>query len=125
MDPKKDQFDWQHGQVLDEENSKPLGGVRVKGSQKLAEALHADPDERVQAREKHLNDTQSQKYRETVKDKKDIEPEEISMVIGEDHSDVTGEMSEDEVTKAKHLLEKGDQLTGISRRFGKTKKDDS
>jgi len=116
----KKNFDWENGAVLDEKNSKPLGGVRVKGLQKIEQSPLADPKERVQARKELLAQTQSQNYEEQVKARRNPSAvEEPSLLIEESHSGVTEDYEASEVKKIFDTdADKEHQFQGIGRRFG-------
>lgn len=99
----KDKFNWDKGQVLDEKNAKPLGGVRLKGFQKISDGLLADPEKRVEERREHLSGQQSQKYEEQVKQKKSQQKrDENSLVVEESESGI-GQYEEQD---AKSLMDK-------------------
>lgn len=125
MDPEnKNKFDWEKGQVLDNENAKPLGGVRLKGFRKISDGILADPKERAKKRQEHLVEKQSQKYEDTIKQKK-IEQKQIeeTFVMEESESGIGDYEQQD----AKGFLDKigSSDNTSISKgvgRFGNQKK---
>ncbi len=123
-DQKKD-FEWSKGQVLNDDNSKPLGGVRVAAlkEKKINQAVLAEPEARVQARKQYLDEVQSQEYREQVQERRQQsqKPEEPALIIEESHSGVSADYEPSEVKKIGDDAdkEKEHQFQGIGRRFGK------
>lgn len=116
----KKTFDWEEGAVLDDKNSKPLGGVRVKGMQKIEQSPLADPKERALARKEVLSQAQSQNYKEHIQARRSQEhAEETSLIIEESHSGVNEDF---EPSEAKKIFDsdadKEHQFQGIGRRFG-------
>ena len=123
MSSDNNKFDWENGAVLGEENSKPLGGVRGKGLQKIEQSPLADPKKRVEARKEVLAQTQSKNYNEQVKARRNHEAtEEPSLLIEESHSGVVEEYESSEVKKIFDTdADKEHQFQGIGRRFGDNK----
>lgn len=118
-------FDWENGAVLDDNNSKPLGGVRGKGLQKIEQSPLADPKKRVEARREVLAHEQSQNYEEQVKSRRNHAPvDEPSLLIEESHSGALEDFESSEVKKIfDHDVDKEHQFQGIGRRFGDNKPD--
>ncbi len=116
-------FDWENGAVLDEGNSKPLGGVRGKGLQKIEQSPLADPKMRVEARKEVLAHEQSQNYEEQVKSRRNHGvKEEPSLLIEESHSGAVEDFEASEVKKIFDTdADKEHQFQGIGRRFGDNK----
>ena len=111
-DKKDKSFEWQQGQVLDDDNYDPIGDVRVKGLPKLKKATHADPVKRKQEREELILTKQSKPYKNKVKEEVDD-----SLIFEESQSG----LSEDyESTEAKKLIDQGGRFKGLDR-FGKSK----
>lgn len=115
-DNKGKNFEWQKGQVLDDENYDPLGDVRVKGLPKLKKATPADPAKRKQEREELILSKQSKPYKSKVKEEVDD-----SLIFEESQSGLSEEY---ESTEAKKLIDQGGRFKGLDR-FGKNKKDNN
>lgn len=106
---EKEQFEWEKGSVLDEENTKPLGGVRARGIPKLKKAVFADPVLRKKERDQFILKEQSKSYREIAKEEKDNDQ---TLVIEESTSGLTGEYKD---SAAKKLIDTGKKFKGIEK----------
>lgn len=116
----KNKFGWKEGAVLDEDNTQPLGGVRVKGMKKIEQSPLADPKQRAEARKNVLTQLQTQSYEEQVKAKiQKSQPEETSLIVEETHSGVTGDF---ETSNAEKIFDteagRNKAMQNIGHRFG-------
>lgn len=117
----KKNFEWKEGQVLHENNSKHLGGVYVKGSQKIAQSVPVEQKQRLAERQEQLEEAKAKTYEEKVRERKRNPPpeEEPSFIIEETHSGVSGDFAESEAKKIfDRDADSQHQFQGIGRRFG-------
>lgn len=103
---KKENFEWESGNSISDENSKPLGGVRVKGFKKLDDATYADEELREKQLKDHVLEHQSVPYKQTLDKVKSKTQNEGDFSIESSVSGVS-DMPADE-KKVKKLIDKGD-----------------
>ncbi|MBF0105094.1 MAG: hypothetical protein HQM16_07170 [Deltaproteobacteria bacterium] len=111
---KKNDFQWEEGQVLDNKDVAPVHEVRSKGLPKLSKAVHADPVKRKEERDKAILNTQSRVYSSKTRKQKDND-----IIIEETHSGLSANIEKDDT---KRLMDKGQRIRGLDR-FGHNIKD--
>jgi hypothetical protein len=109
---KKKSFNWEKGNILDEEEYAPVGDVSKEGRPKIARAVHADPVLRKKERDIELKERQSKTYSARAKKIPD------ENIIAEDTG--SGLLSDTETSAAKKLIDAGGKFKGLGR-FGKKK----